>query len=194
MSRIIFTAMLTLCAAAMAEPLYFDVNDTAPPSGAVPEVAPWRVVPLDAAYRGLWVVSGDLDGDGQPEIVSAENHNEGDVHYTSAVAAQKLDGTVLWTWGDPAIGRKNWHHDVACQVHDWDGDGKAEVVVAAKEHIVEIDGVTGKERRRISIPDGASDCLVFCDLSGAGRPTDVLVKNRYVQIWAYNHAGEKLWT
>ena len=73
-----------------------------------------------------------MDGDGQPEIVSAEKFNQDDVHYMSAVAAHKLDGTVLWRWGDPAIGRKTLHHDVACQIHDWDSDGIPEVLIATR--------------------------------------------------------------
>ena len=180
-------------AVAIEDPLVFNVDDTGETGEGIPRIEPWKTVDLDPECGGLWMVAGDVDGDGQVEIVSAENFNEGDVHYTSAVAAQKLDGTVLWRWGDPAIGRKNWHHDVACQIHDWDGDGKNEVVVVSKEHVVELDGATGKERRRIPIPEQASDCIVFCDLSGVGRPTDYLVKNRYQQIWAYNAAGEALW-
>jgi rhamnogalacturonan endolyase len=35
--------------------------------------------------------------------------------------------------------------------------------------------------------------LVFADLSGKGRPTDVLVKTRYRRIWAYDQGGELLW-
>ncbi len=44
---------------------------------------------------------GDVDGDGEVEIVSARNVDENDNHFTSAAVAHKLDGTVLWTWGDP---------------------------------------------------------------------------------------------
>ncbi len=120
--------------------------------------------------------------------------NKNDVHYTSTAVAQKLDGSVLWRWGNPAIGRKIWHHDVACQIHDWDGDGRNEVVLCTKGFLVELDGATGRERRRIAIADDATDCLVFCNLSGGRRPSDVLVKNRYHQIWAYDHAGNLLWT
>jgi len=176
------------------EPLYFDVKDIGEPGREAPLIQPWKVVSLDREYGGHWVVAGDLDADGEVEIVSAENFNEKDVHYTSAVAAQKLDGTVLWRWGDPAIGRKVWHHDVACQIHDWDGDGKNDVVICTKGYLVELDGVTGKERRRLPIPDEATDCLVFCNLSGNDRPTDVLVKNRYHEIWAYSREGDLLWT
>jgi hypothetical protein len=108
--------------------------------------------------------------------------------------AQKLDDTVLWKWGNPTIGRKIWHHDVACQIHDWDGDGLNEVVLCTKGFLVELDGATGTEQRRIRIAEDATDCLVFCNLSGGRRPSDVLVKNRYHQIWAFDQRGNLLWT
>jgi len=174
--------------------IYFDVKDIGEPIGKVHEIEPWKIVPLDPEYGGQWVVAGDIDGDGEAEIVSSENVNKNDVHYTSTAVAQKLDGSVLWRWGNPAIGRKKWHHDVACQIHDWDGDGKNEVVLCTKGYLVELDGATGRQRRRIAIADEATDCLVFCNLTGGNRPTDVLVKTRYHQIWAYNRAGNLLWT
>lgn len=185
--------VLCMFGPAVAEQPFF-VDDTKLAHDDVPGIAPWRTIALDADYGGQWLVAGDLDGDGVPEIVSAENHNVGDVHYTSAVVAQNLKGEVLWKWGKPDIGRKTWHHDVACQMHDWDGNGQVDVIVCNEGALVEIDGRTGVEKRRIEIEKEATDCLVFCDLSGAGRPTDVLVKNRYEQIWAYNQTGELLWT
>ena len=184
----------TVLHAGQNQPLYFDVKDTGKPAENVPVIEPWKIVPLDPEYGGLWIVAGDLDGDGEVEIVSAENVNQNDVHYTSTAVAQKLDGSVLWRWGNPAIGRKNWHHDVACQIHDWDGDGKNEVVLCTKGYLVELDGATGRQRRRITIADDATDCLVFCNLTGGNRPTEILVKNRYNQIWAYNRIGKLLWT
>ena len=39
-----------------------------------------------------------------------------------------------------------------------------------------------------------ADCITFCNLTGNTRPTDVLVKTRYTQIWAYNRDGKQLWT
>ncbi len=187
-------AFLCSVAALSQEFTHFDTKDTTESPQAAPGVTPWRVIELEPTCGGSWVVAGDIDGDGEIEIVSAENVNDKDVHYTSAVAAQNLDGSVLWTWGDPDIGRKELHHDVACQIHDWDGDGVAEVVVVTKSAVVELDGKTGAEKRRIDVPDGAWDCLTFCDLAGKGRPTDVLVKNRYDQIWAYSAEGKLLWT
>jgi hypothetical protein len=180
-------------AAGTVEPLFFDTNDTGLPPAAVPTVKPWKVVALDPAYGGQWVVAADLNADGKVEFVACENRNVGDVHYTSTAVAHDLNGTVLWRWGDPNLGRKEWHHDVACQIHDWDGDGKAEVILATKGAIVELDGRTGHEKRRIPIPDDATDCLTFADLAGRGRLTDVLVKDRYHNIYAYNYSGKLLW-
>lgn len=185
---------LPFTSCANEQPIRFDETDTQKHNQTAPRIEPWKTIALDPAYSGLWLVGGDLDGDGIPEIVTSENYNENDVHYTTTAAAQKLDGTVLWTWGDPDKGRKIWHHDVACQIHDWDGDGLNEVVLLTKGYLVELDGETGEEKRRLPIPADATDCLVFCDLTGKGRPTDFLVKNRYHQIWAYNQKGKLLWT
>jgi hypothetical protein len=180
--------------AANEEPTHFDLNDTGTAGDRGIPVAPWKTVQLERDYGGRWVVAGDVDGDGQVEVVSAENFNADDVHYTSAVAAQELDGRVLWTWGDAAIGRKEWHHDVACQIYDLDQDGRNEVILATKGFMVRLDGKTGKEIRRIPIDDAATDCIVICNLRGTARPQDVLVKDRYHRIWAYNHWGNLLWT
>jgi len=159
-----------------------------------PVVQPWRQLALDPEYSGAWVVAGDLDSDGTVEVVSARNVDRNDVHYTSAAVAQRLDGSVLWRWGDPTVGRKKLHHDVACQIYDWDGDGRPEVVLSTEGFLVELDGATGRERRRFPLPKDASDCLVFANLSGGPRATDVLVKTRYTQIWAFNREGRQLWT
>jgi len=160
----------------------------------IPQIEPWKIIQPDSAWAGTWIVAGDVDGDGEAEILTARNVNEGDVHYTCSVAAWKLNGQRLWGWGQPEIGRNILHHDVACQIFDWDGDGRAEVIVAANERLVEIDGVTGRERRSFQIPPASSDCLVFANLQGSSFPNAVLVKTRYSQIWAYSYTGELLWT
>ena len=131
--------------------MLFDTVTHGDPAGKAPLIQPWKQVALDPNYSGAWVITGDINGDGQVEII-ARNVNVGDVHYTGAVVAQRLDGQVLWRWGNPNIGRRGLHHDVACQIYDWDGDGTKEVVVATKGYLVELDGATGNERRRLPIP------------------------------------------
>lgn len=159
----------------------------------LPLVHPWRRVPLDPLDGASWIVAGDVDGDGEVEIVTARNVDVNDVHYTCTIAAYKLDGTRLWRWGGPGAGRAQLHHDVACQLHDWDGDGRLEVIACDETELVELDGATGVEKRRLPLPWGASDSLLFCNLSGGAQATDVLVKNRYNNLWAYDREWRLLW-
>lgn len=173
---------------------FFQTDARGGPPSTAPVVAPWRTVTLDAEYGGYWLVAGDVDGDGDIELVSAKNYNRDDNHFTSSVAVQKLDGRILWRWGDPKLGRRELHHDVACQIHDLDHNGTLEVVLAADRRLIVLDGRTGKPVRSFPIEQHASDCVAFADLSGKGWPSEILVKTRYGQIWAYSADGRLLWT
>ncbi len=179
---------------AKVAPSRFDVHVNDVPDDGVPVIRPWKMIKLDPTYRGGWLVVGDLTGDGVAEIVSARNGVPGrDIHYTSSVVVHRLDGSLLWKWGNPEA-RNALHHDVACQIHDLDGDGRNEVVVAADHRVVVLEGATGRELRHFEIPANASDCITFCNVSGRKRATDMLIKTRYGQIWAYDVDGKLLWT
>jgi hypothetical protein len=182
------------CLAQADQPDHFETDAYAAPASDAMAVDPWRTIALDAEYGGQWVVAGDVDGDREIEIVSAQNFNENDNHFTSAVVVQKLDGSVLWRWGDPTLGRRELHHDVACQVHDLDANGTNEVILAGDRRLIVLDGVSGEPIGGFAIERHASDCVVFADLSGKGWPSDILVKTRYGQIWAYAADGRLLWT
>jgi hypothetical protein len=183
------------CATTHAEPPdIFEADALGAPPTDAPAVVPWRTLTLDAEYGGYWMVAGDVDGDREIEIVSAQNFNAQDDHFTSSLAVQKLDGNVLWRWGDPQLGRRELHHDVACQIHDLDNDGTNEVIVAADRQVVILAGRSGKPLSAFPIEQRASDCVVFADLSGKGWPSEILVKTRYGQIWAYSAEGRPLWT
>jgi hypothetical protein len=178
----------------------FHVDTVAQPPGEAPMLKPWRTVALDPTYGGSWAVMGDVNGDGEVDVVSCRNVNgqsadgTSDAHYTSAAVAQKLDGSVLWRWGDPGVGGRGLSYDVALQIHDWDVAGRNEVVLCTKDWLVVLDGATGKEMRRLPLPSEATDCIVFANLSGGKRPTDLLVKTRYGRIWAYDRNWRLLWT
>lgn len=174
-------------------PLRFDTADHGPPGRRAPIIKAWKRIRIDPEFGGHWVVTGDVDGDGEADIVTAKNVPGNGIHYTSSASAQRLDGSLIWQWGNPTIGQKDLGYDVALQIYDWDGDGKNEVILSTEGALVELDGATGKERRRIEIPQRATDCLVFCNLSGGEHATDVIVKDRYRRIWAYNYEGEQLW-
>ena len=199
--------MMVLLVISMVGPLWaaekrgklFNVKSGDISNEGVEVIRPWKTILLDKDYRGAWLVAGDLTGDGQPEIVSVRSLAEdGDNHSTASAVVHRLDGSVLWKWGNPEGKRENLWSDVACQIYDWDGDGKNEVIVSVvqdnKTWLVELEGSTGKEKRRFEIPDNSADCIVFCNLSGGERAREVLVKTRYSQIWAYSYEGKQLWT
>jgi rhamnogalacturonan endolyase len=199
----ILVCLLSLTARAEESPAYeegarrlskgFVADERKPADRPELTVQPWRRIPLDAKYGGNWVVAGDVDGDAEVEIVSARNVDPGDVHYTSSVVVHKLDGSVLWKWGNADVGHKDLHSDIACQIHDWNHDGRNEVVVLGEKELVEIDGATGREKRRLPIPKDASDCITFARLSNNSHGDDVMIKDRYWNIWAYDYDGKLLW-
>lgn len=159
--------------------------------GDGPVVEPWRVLDL-GPHAGSWLVAGDLTGDGRAEIVCARN----DEQAVTAAAAYDLDGKELWTWGEAGAGSPNWSYDVPLQLYDLDADGRAEVFLSAPGFLVVLEGATGRELRRHPLPEGlpVADCITFADLSGVGRPTDILVKTRYTRLWAYTAEWKPLWT
>ena len=106
---------------------YMDVPIQIPPGGTTPDGVAYTYSANDASV-------GDLDGDGQYEIVlkwdpsnSKDNSQSG---YTGDVYvdAYKLNGTRLWRID---LGRniRAGAHYTQFQVYDYDGDGKAEVVM-----------------------------------------------------------------
>lgn len=156
-----------------------------------PLVSPWRTIRLDPAYSGQWLVAGDLDGDGRAELVVARNDNQ---RITAALAV-RLDGSVLWRWGEPDAGSPILTYDVSLQLYDMDGDGRAEVYLSTRDFLLVLDGRTGKELRRLPLPKGlaVSDCIAFANLRGRSRAQDILVKTRYDRIWAYTDDWKPLW-
>ncbi|MEM5878574.1 MAG: Ig-like domain-containing protein, partial [Candidatus Aenigmatarchaeota archaeon] len=97
-----------------------------PPGGTTPDGVSYDYSPNDASV-------GDLDGDGEYEIVlkwdpsnSKDNSQSG---YTGNVYidAYKLDGTFMWRI-DLGINIRAGAHYTQFLVYDFDGDGKAEMM------------------------------------------------------------------
>ncbi len=95
---------------------------------------PYHSIPLKtpAGYTPNDASLGDLDGDGQYEIVLhqtgvAKDNSQPGVTDSPILQAYKLDGTLLWSID---LGRniREGAHYTQFLVYDFDGDGKAEVV------------------------------------------------------------------
>lgn len=100
-----------------------------------------RSIPLQIHAEGVLSTSnampGDLDGDGEPELVVMREGAGGDTA-RMMIESYKLDGTYLWRFEfGKNINHSNEHNAQAYYVvYDFDGDGKSEVCVRGSERSV----------------------------------------------------------
>lgn len=187
---------------------------------AQPAPALWKKIPTPGFGVSRALRLGDLDGDGALDFLLAQSipFFGSNYHQVSCLTALDSSGRVLWQRGRPNPDHAWVTYDVAVQIHDWDGDGAAEVIVAEDETLLVLEGKTGRPKRRYPVPEsrilpGESswkeykhyyrrdhlprinvDCFSFADLRGTGRPADLLVKDRHTRLWAYTDRFEPLWT
>ncbi|HOX37267.1 MAG TPA: hypothetical protein PL033_04690 [Candidatus Brocadiia bacterium] len=158
---------------------------------------------------------GDLNGDGAPDFLFAQS-----VYGTreiTCLTATTFSGEILWQYGKPNADNGRIYSDLPVQVYDWDNDGRNEVMFVRQAKYAEVDdpkswvrerarryegdaamivleGATGKEKSRFAIPAPADDCFIFADLTGRGRREDLVVKDRYWNMWGVSHEGKVLWS
>jgi len=157
---------------------------------------------------------GDLNGDGAPDLLFTQSIYE--TRKISCLTATDIFGNVLWQTGEPAQENGRIYSDLPVQIYDWDNDGRNEALYVrqaiyaelsgdgfwaierAKRYeghatMVVLDGQTGEEKTSFPIPAPADDSFLFADLTGRGRREDLVVKDRYWNMWGVSHAGEVLW-
>lgn len=163
---------------------------------------------------------GDLNNDGRTDFLLIQNMPFFGDNYNqiTCMTAIDTDGSVLWQYGNPDPEHAWLSYDVAAQIHDLDGDGKNEVIMAQGPWIKILEGKTGREKSRYPVPSSEIlpeekswqeykhyyrrdllpylnvDCFAFCDLRGTGKPQDVIIKDRHTRLWAYTNKFELLWT
>ncbi len=175
----------------------------------LPKPKLWRTIMTEDTGADRNYRFGDLDGDGRTDILMGqiEHHGPRDSNSElSCLTAINLDGEILWQIGEPDRYRHHLTNDVGFQVYDFDGDGKCEVVYCKDMQIVIADGSTGKKLRSAPTPENPNrtppanrfprilgDSIVLADLSGTGHSTDILIKDRYRGLWAFNSQLKSLW-
>ncbi|MDP2996146.1 MAG: hypothetical protein Q8N47_01580 [Bryobacterales bacterium] len=167
----------------------------------------WKKFETPVFGAGRNVRFGDLDGDGVPEMLFAQNipRVRGDAFDAiSCLTAVSLDGKVLWQAGRPDSHNGLLTNDTPFQIHDVDGDGRNEVVMVRDFKLQILDGATGEVKRWAWMPKApaaaarpyelvSGDSIAFLNLSGNKGRHEILIKDRYQYFWIYNNKLEPLW-
>lgn len=183
-----------------------------------PQPRLWRRIDLQDFGTGRQIRFGHLTGGEAMHIVLAQHQKRGykDAYaHISCLTAIDLEGRMLWQLGAPS--RDPDQAIVSCdlpfQLYDIDGDGADEVIVARDFKLMILDGATGAVRRSIptplsdapdaslhSLPHGKYafdrvnvDAIRICNFRGTGRPADILIKDRYSRLWAFDDQLNLLW-
>lgn len=158
---------------------------------------------------------GDLNGDGAPDLLFVQNLYGPRI--ITCLTATTVAGQILWQTGTPSKDHGRCYCDLPVQIYDWDRDGRNEVLYVRQATYLDspppdprtvreraaryegeatmlvLDGRTGREKGSLALPAPADDSFLLADLTGRGRREDLVVKDRYWNMWGVSHGGPVLW-
>ncbi len=161
-------------------------------------------IDISAAGTGNRMRIGDMNGDGrydilmvQPAYVKDDARNP---RYVAHLAAYDIEGNLLWEQGkvDPRVTTSG--ADEPVQIYDIDADGENEVLTVmqmgedSEKYFYIFNGKTGEMKKKFKLPSQrAHDAIFIANFSGNKTPQDILLKDRYSDIWALDKDGNQLW-
>ena len=166
-----------------------------PPGGTLPDGRTYGYTANDASV-------GDVDGDGEYEIFlrwapTIENHNSGGYSGKQIFDCYKLDGTKLWRI-DLGINMNAGPHFNQFMVYDFDGDGKAEIILKTADGTVDgtgnVIGDANVDYRNSGgwVQQGPEFLTVFNGLTGAAMATTTYQPARgQVSDWGDNYGNRQ---
>jgi hypothetical protein len=174
-----------------------------------PQPKLWKKFTITNYGAGRNVRFGDLDGDGVPDMLIAQNvrkASRNSFDHISCLTAVTFDGKILWQKGHPDSYNDVLANDTPFQIYDIDGDGKNEVVMVKDFKIQILNGRTGELKQWAWMPKApedndvrpyereAGDSIYFINLDGGRRPEHILIKDRYRTFWAFDKNLKLVWT
>jgi rhamnogalacturonan endolyase len=167
----------------------------------------WKKFATPKFGAGRNVRFGDLDGDGSPEMLIAQNIPRIGDNFVqiSCLTAVTLDGRVLWQLGRPDPRNGLLTSDTPFQIHDLDGDGRKEVVMVKDFRLQVLEGATGKHRVSVPMPSALpdnrlkpytltnGDSIAFVNIASGASRWGLFVKDRYTHFWLFDAGLKPLW-
>lgn len=175
---------------------------------ANPKPKLWKKFETPVYGAGRNIRFGDLDGDGQVDMLIAQNipRVRGDAFDAiSCLTAVNLDGKMLWQKGRPDPRNGLLTNDTPFQIHDIDGDGKNEVVLVRDFKLQILEGRTGEPRKTVAMPAmetdlaeipyelNSGDSIAFVNLSGGKTASEIILKDRYKYFYVFDKNLKLQW-
>lgn len=159
---------------------------------------------------GRQIRFGHLRNKDRLDILLAQNlklQPEKDEYSTiRALTAIDLDGNILWQIGSPfnSIESGIATCDLPVQIYDIDNDGNDEVIFAKNFCLYIADGSTGSIKKSVKLPKNIEDenrfgylipdAIIIANFRGRKHASDIIIKNRYHQIWVFDENLNLLWS
>src|SRR5687767_5675917 len=188
------TVTLCLLAATLTAP-------AAPAAAAVAEPVLIASVDTRSGGTGARLLLGDLTGDGRLDLVTMQPTFSADDRFigrqVQALTAYDFGtGQQLWQIGTPDPRVTNNGTDIPAEIYDIDGDGDNDVIAVMDNQLRFFEGSTGVQTKAYPLthPE-AHDTIIIANFRGTARPRDIVLKDRYNQVWALRaEDGGPLWT
>lgn len=156
-------------------------------------------IDISSAGGSCQLRMGDLDGDGRAELLFAKCDSVSDERYfphqAVCITAYSADGALLWQVGDSNYPSPPIRCDIPVQIYDIDKDGKNEVILIMNGELLILDGKTSEVKNKTPLPDKyAVGGIIIADLEGTGYAQNIIIKNKFSRLWAYDINLNIIWS
>jgi len=170
----------------------------------------WKKIDTKLFGTGRQLRFGHLKNRESLDILLAQNiklQPEKDEYSTiRCLTAIDMGGNILWQFGDPSdsIEAAIALCDLPVQIYDIDNDGNDEVIFAKNFRLYILNGQNGSIKNIRELPKNIEDenrfgflcpdAVIIANVRGKKHPSDIIIKNRYHQIWVFDENLNLIWT